>query len=101
MKKYLKLLFVIMIMTFGLVMAGCSKQITVNLQNYVKLNATGFTGKASFDPEIDINELVPLRPWKAFIFYICMLFIILIGIINVILQINPINFFGIKIEKNE
>ena len=51
--------------------------------------------------DIDINELVPLRPWKAFIFYICMLFIILIGIINVILQINPINFFGIKIEKNQ
>ena len=50
---------------------------------------------------ISVDELVPLKPWKAFIFYMCMMLIILLGIISLILQIHPINFFGIKIEKNE
>jgi hypothetical protein len=51
--------------------------------------------------DIDTDEIIPLKPWKAFIFYICMVFIILIGIINLMLQINPINFFRIKIKKSE
>ena len=49
---------------------------------------------------ININELVPLRPWKAFIFYISMMLIIVLGIITLIVQMMEINFFGIKIEKN-
>ena len=51
--------------------------------------------------DIDTDEIIPLKPWKAFIFYMCMVFIILIGIINLMLQINPINFFRIKIKKSE
>lgn len=50
---------------------------------------------------INIEELVPLRPWKAFIFYICMMLITILGIITLLLQIFPTNFFGIKIEKIE
>ncbi len=49
---------------------------------------------------INVNELVPLRPWKAFIFYISMMLIIVLGIITLIVQMMEINFFGIKIEKN-
>ena len=49
---------------------------------------------------INANELVPLRPWKAFIFYISMMLIIVLGIITLIVQMMEINFFGIKIEKN-
>ena len=51
--------------------------------------------------DIDTDEIIPLKPWKAFIFYMCMVFIILIGIINLMLQINPINFFRVKIKKSE
>ncbi len=54
-----------------------------------------------FNIPINVDELVPLRPWKAFIFYLCMMLIILLGIITLILQIMPVNFFGIKIEKNQ
>ena len=50
---------------------------------------------------INIEELVPLKPWKAFIFYICMMLITILGIITLLLQIFPTNFFGIKIEKIE
>ena len=46
---------------------------------------------------INVNELVPLRPWKAFIFYISMMLIIVLGIITLIIQMMEINFFGIKI----
>ena len=49
---------------------------------------------------INVNELVPLRPWKAFFFYISMMLIIVLGIITLIVQMMEINFFGIKIEKN-
>ena len=49
---------------------------------------------------INVNELVPLRPWKAFIFYISMMLIIVLGIITLIVQMMEINFFGVKIEKN-
>ena len=50
---------------------------------------------------INVDQLIPLRPWKAFIFYFCMMLIVLLGIITLILQIMPVNFFGIKIEKNQ
>ena len=50
---------------------------------------------------IDIDELKPLIPWKAFIFYMCMILIIILGIITLILQIVTINFFNIKIEKTQ
>ena len=50
---------------------------------------------------IDEGELKPLKPFKAFIFYISMMFIIILGIITLILQIMPVNFFHIKIEKND
>ena len=54
-----------------------------------------------FNIPINVDELVPLRPWKAFIFYLCMMLIVLLGIITLILQIMPVNFFGITIEKNQ
>ena len=56
---------------------------------------------AEFNINVNVDELLPFRPCKAFIFYMCMVFIIIIGIINLVLQIYPINFFGIKIKKNE
>ena len=50
---------------------------------------------------INVDELVPLRPLKAFIFYLCMMLIIVLGIITLLLQIVTVNFFGITIEENE
>ena len=52
------------------------------------------------DLGINMEEIVPLRPWKALIFYFCMMLIIILGIITLILQIMPVNIFGVKIEKN-
>ena len=57
--------------------------------------------KDEFLIPINYDELIPLSPCKAFIFYMCMILIILLGIITLILQIMPINFFNIKIEKND
>ena len=57
--------------------------------------------KDEFLIPINYEELIPLNPFKAFIFYACMILIILLGIITLILQIMPVNFFKIKIEKNE
>ena len=57
--------------------------------------------KDELNIDIDVDQLIPLKPWKAFIFYICMMLIIVLGIITLILQIMPVNIFGIKIEKNE
>ena len=51
---------------------------------------------------ININEeeVVNLIRWKANLFYISMILIIILGILTLILQIAPINFFNINIEKN-
>ena len=57
--------------------------------------------KEELDLPINTEEIVPLKPSKAFIFYYCMLLIILLGFITLFLQIKPVNFFGIKIEKNK
>ena len=59
------------------------------------------TAKDELNIDINVDELVPLRPWKAFIFYTCMMLIIVLGIITLLLQIMPVNLFQIKIEKNE
>ena len=48
----------------------------------------------------NLREPVPLKPIKAFFFYLSMMLIIVIGILNVVLQFYPINFFKVKIEKN-
>ena len=50
---------------------------------------------------INVDELVPLNPWKAFIFYLSMMLIIVLGIITLLLQIVTVNFFGIVIEEND
>jgi hypothetical protein len=55
--------------------------------------------KEEINIPIDVDQLVPLKPWKAFIFYFSMMLIILLGIITLLLQIVTVNFFGIKIEK--
>ena len=55
--------------------------------------------KEQFNIPINEDAVEPLVPWKAFIFYISMMLIIILGIITFILQCHPINLFGIKIEK--
>lgn len=57
--------------------------------------------KEQIDLSINQDELEPLVPWKAFIFYLSMMLIILLGIVTFILQCHSVNFFGIKIEKNK
>ena len=49
---------------------------------------------------INVEDLKPLIPWKAFIFYMGMILIIILGIITLLLQIIPSNLFNIKIEKS-
>ena len=48
----------------------------------------------------NLREPVPLKPVKAFFFYLSMMMIILVGIITFILQFFNVNFFNIKIKKN-
>ena len=57
--------------------------------------------KNEFLIPINFEELKVLNPCKAFIFYMCMIFIISLGIITLLLQIMPVNFFNIKIEKSQ
>ena len=57
--------------------------------------------KEQFNIPINEDAVEPLVPWKAFIFYISMMLIIILGIITFILQCHPINFFGITIEKSK
>jgi len=57
--------------------------------------------KNEFLIPINFEELKVLNPCKAFIFYMCMILIISLGIITLLLQIMPVNFFNIKIEKNQ
>lgn len=48
----------------------------------------------------DLREPVPLKPVKAFFFYLSMLMIIMIGVITLLLQIVDVNLFKVKIQKN-
>ena len=48
----------------------------------------------------NLKEPVPLKPVKAFFFYLSMMLIIMIGITNLILQFVKVNFFKVKIEKS-
>ena len=57
--------------------------------------------KEKFNIVINEDTIEPLVPWKAFIFYMSMMLIIILGIITFILQCHPINFFGITIEKSK
>ena len=57
--------------------------------------------KNDFLIPINLEEIKVLNPCKAFIFYMCMMLIISLGIISLLLQIYPVNFFNIKIEKSE
>ena len=56
--------------------------------------------KEKYKLSINVDNLSVYKPWKAFVFHMCMMLIALLGIITIILQLYPINFFGIKIEKN-
>ena len=48
----------------------------------------------------DLGEPVPLKPVKAFFFYLSMMLIVFLGIMTFVLQIVSVNFFKVKIQKN-
>ena len=49
----------------------------------------------------NLREPVTLKPIKAFFFYLSMMMIITVGVITLTLQIVSVNFFNVKIEKNQ
>jgi hypothetical protein len=70
-------------------------------EEFDKLNEGEEQNKEKNELSINPDELKPLIPWKAFLFYLSMMLIILLGIVTFILQCYSVNFFGIKIEKNK